>query len=497
MKQYEFFILFIFFYLFGIIFFELFYSGRFFILFLIFFGFYILLFLYFGRALLRHYFIVLLLFFIAIYLVFFRSYYFFEFSENSITNFEGNYDFYGCVVREPDRRVDKAKYVVELDYLFDGDFKKEVDGVVLINVDLYPRIFYGDCLNFSGKLYKPEAFEGFSYDKYLERYGIYMVVDVFDFEIVEEKYSKLFFSKFFNFIYNFKFNFEKRLNEIYFEPYSGFMAGLLIGSRKGISDDLMENFNITGLTHIIAISGYNITLLIIIVASFLSFLSRKTRVFVSLGIILIFVILVGASAAVVRAGIMGSISLFAIYFGRKYFVTIALFVSAFLMNLINPKILLYDVGFQLSFLATAGLLFVSPLLEKYFLFLPSKFEIRESVMLTVSAQILALPVILMSFSSFSVVSPLANLFVLPFLPLSMLFGFLGVFLSFFFYKFSFIFSYFGFLFLKIIIFFVDLCAKIPFARWEFFSVSVYFIPLYYFFVLWKIINFYKRKNLSS
>ncbi|MBT4056494.1 ComEC/Rec2 family competence protein, partial [Candidatus Peregrinibacteria bacterium] len=232
---------------------------------------------------------------------------------------------------------------------------------------------------------------------------------------------------------DFKGVFENRLGRLFPEPYSSLMAGLLLGSRKGIPADLMEDFNKTGLTHIVAISGYNITLVIIVVFGLFGFLTRKVRVVMATIFVVVFVILVGASSAVVRAGIMGIISLFAVYFGRKGEIYVSILLAAFLMNLWNPKIAVIDIGFQLSFLATLGLVYVSPWLEKAPGLLgkilgkvPRFFLIRENFVLTLSAQVFTLPVILKSFGRISLLCPISNVFVLPFIPFAMIFGFLAV-----------------------------------------------------------------------
>jgi competence protein ComEC len=262
------------------------------------------------------------------------------------------------------------------------------------------------------------------------------------------------------------------------------MAGLLLGSRKGIPDYLMQKFNITGLTHIIAISGYNITLVIVIIGGIFGFLSRKLKVVFSILFVFIFTVTVGASAAVVRAAIMGIISLISIWYGRTYFVVLGLFCAAFFMNLWNPKILVYDVGFQLSFLATFGLIFLSDGLKKYVKFLPEMFAIRESFAMTLSAQVFALPIILLNFGRLSLISPIANVFVLPFIPFAMFFGFFGVFFGYFSDILGNLVGFIGYLILKFIIGLVDFFASLKYA-----SISLDFICWWmvglYFYVLAK------------
>src|SRR5690606_9824639 len=115
---------------------------------------------------------------------------------------------------------------------------------------------------------------------------------------------------------------------------------------------------------------------------------------------------------------------------RKGNISIILCLTAALMIGYNPKILIHDVGFQLSFLATMGLVYVSPILEQYLKKLPKRFAIRDSINLSLSAQIMALPIIVLNFHNLSLISPISNLLVAgPFIPFSMLFGFIGTLVS--------------------------------------------------------------------
>jgi competence protein ComEC len=210
----------------------------------------------------------------------------------------------------------------------------------------------------------------------------------------------------------------------------------------------------------------------------------------SIFFVVLFVFFVGAGASVVRAGIMGVISLFALWFGRQYYVFIALFLSAFLMNLWNPKIILYDVGFQLSFLATFGIVLFSESFKSFFKWLPSFFAIRESFSMTLSAQVFVLPIILFNFGSLSLISPVANIFVLPLVPIAMFFGFLSVFFNFFFLGFSHFFAFFGYVVLNLIIFLIESFSSFEFASFSF-EFEWYFVFLYYFLLL-----FFLRSSLK-
>ncbi|MBD3330994.1 hypothetical protein GF354_05735 [Candidatus Peregrinibacteria bacterium] len=407
-----------------------------------------------------------------------RLFFSFGADDNFVVNFLGEREVEGCI-KEVDVRVDKVKYTISLERMREGEEWREINGLLLVNGERYPVYKFGHCLNLQGEILIPHMIDTFNYGGYLSRFNIFAVMYFAEIRKVSGENG----NKLMKFLFELKSVFEGQLEKLYLEPENSFMAGLLLGSRRGIPDHLMENFNITGLTHIIAISGYNITIIIVIIGNIFSFLSRKIRIIVSSIFIILFVILVGANAAVVRAGIMGVIGLLALWSGRNYLAPLALLWACFFMNFWNPRILLYDVGFQLSVLATGGLIFVSPRIEKYFTFLPKFLEIRESILMTLSAQILALPIILMNFGRLSLISPIANLFVLPMLPFTMFFGFLGVMGAFVYQKLGLLFAYIGYVFLKLIVFLVEKFALIPLASLDINFFSKWVLVFYYFLIL--------------
>ncbi len=364
----------------------------------------------------------------------------------------GEQKFVGCI-QEVDIRDQNVKYTLGIE-----DF----DARVLFTAEKYPLYEYGDCLEIWASIEAPGEFLDFDYGAYLSVRDIYGIVSFpksVRFVGVQKNW-------FFEIVYVVRKEVLDRLNRIFPEPASSFMAGLIVGSRKGISANLMQNFNAAGLTHIMAISGNNITLIILIVGKMLGFLARGKRIFWSIVFIILFVILVGASASVVRAALMGIISVISLWFGRKYFVLRALFFSGFLMVLWNPQTLLFDVSFQLSFLATLGIILFAERIEKFLQKVPEFFMIRENLKMTLCAQILTLPIILMNFGQISLVSIFANLLVLPFIPFAMMFGFLAFILSFISFDLALAVGFFGYLILEFVTFVVSFFGGLDFAYIE-------------------------------
>jgi len=213
------------------------------------------------------------------------------------------------------------------------------------------------------------------------------------------------------------------------QPHAAFVIGTLIGSRSGLPKSIRDDFARTSTSHITAVSGYNITLIAGIVGSVLAYFMRRSYAFWATVIVLIFFLTVtGAQASVVRATIMGLYALVARQFGRLPSPSHGLLLTAGIMVALEPRILAYDIGFQLSFLATAGIFYIVPIIEHW---LPrfSKIPVLgETFSMTVSAQIAVLPLLIYYFHSISIVSLPVNLLVLPLIPFIMISGFIaGVF----------------------------------------------------------------------
>jgi len=267
------------------------------------------------------------------------------------------------------------------------------------------------------------------------------------------------------------------------EPYSGFVEGLILGKKNAMDKNILENFNATGLTHIVAVSGYNISILIAFCSKSFGFLGRKWNFFVMIFFILLFVCLTGFSASCIRAAMMGIVSYYAMFSGRQYMPFIGLIFSAFLMNLFLPTLIFEDIGFQLSFGATFGIVYFYPIMENFLKFIPDFCGFRSAFLMTISAQILTMPVILINFGNFSAISPIANIFVLPLIPMAMFFGFAVLFVGIFSFRVGMIFAFFEYAILKVVLFLVEMFANIPFAysQINWFTSEIFFI--YYFFAV--------------
>jgi competence protein ComEC len=329
----------------------------------------------------------------------------------------------GMVGAEPDVRPDFIYLVLGAEKIYYSQSVITVRGNLLLKLQRYPQYVYGDRLKVSGRVVSPPVLEGFSYADRLAKDGIYAVmyrpaVAVLKRGILPDGWDAVFGLK--SFI-------SARINEVFSEPAASLTAGVLLGLRRSIPADVNDSFNRTGLTHILAISGYNITLLISVFGMFLKQAVRRTRFWGSLGGIMVFVLLTGMSASVIRAAVMGGLVLLSLFCGRKSSGVQALIVSAALMSLVNPRILLFDMSFQLSFLATLGILLFMPVIEERVVFLKKlPAWMGEGLGVTLAAQVFTTPLILYSFGRVSLISPLTNIVFLPLIPFIMFFSFFAI-----------------------------------------------------------------------
>lgn len=388
-----------------------------------------------------------------------------------------NYDVLitGYVTELPDQRDNYANLRVRVSGLDNGDgVDLPVNGLLLARVDADATYHYGDVIRLRGKLLTPPENEDFSYRDFLAREGIHSTMTNAEVTVLPERGGNIFSSALFALK-------ERALNTIYKlfpDPEASLLAGILLGMDNGLPRDLQQAFKDTGTSHIIAISGFNIAIIASIFLSLFGrlFGQRRGAFAAALGIIF-YTALVGADAAVVRAAVMGSIALFARHLGRQQDGLNTLFFVAALMALYNP-LYLSDVGFQLSFFATLGLIvYASPLSEFVKLQL-TKYAIRNDLyinteqvaglisdffLLTLAAQVTTLPIMAYHFNRLSLVSFIANPFILPAQPAVMILGGLADIFGMIFLPLGQLLAFITWPFVTYTIHLVDFFASLPFA----------------------------------
>ncbi len=329
----------------------------------------------------------------------------------------------GMILGEPDERENTTRLIFRAESIYDGSAWREIAGEkMLLYVKKYPEFSYGDVLEVHGALQKPENFSDFDWENYLAKDDIFL-------EMFSPRVERLgdggFWVK--EKLFALKKNFTDSLSRALPEPHASFLAGLTIGAKKSMPGDVLEEFKKSGIIHLVVLSGYNITIIAENIGRMMKFLPLPFGVGIGASIfgIIFFAIMTGASATIVRASIMAILVLIARSTGRVYEVTAALLFAGFFMVLQNPKILRFDPSFQLSFLATLGLIFVAPRLKGLVGFLPEKWGFRDNVSATLSAQLAVLPLILHLTGNVSPFALPVNILVLMFVPATMFFGFMA------------------------------------------------------------------------
>ncbi len=346
-----------------------------------------------------------------------------HFDEASLATYNdiGEVTLEGVVVGEPDERDTYTNLRVRAERLKLPDGAEvEVKGLALVRAGRYPRRRYGDRVLVEGLLETPPIFERFSYRDYLARQGIHSQIRHARVTLLAENQANFILY----YLYAFKRIAQATIASILPEPQAALLTGILLGIEAGIPKDLMADFAATGTTHIIAISGFNIAIIAGIFTNIWRQLLSRRRAFLATVVgVGVYTLLVGPSAAVVRAALMGILCLWARHLGREAYAPISLAVAAIVITAWNPH-MLWDVGFQLSFAATAGLVLYTGPLERaleHALARATSAElaqrivglVNEALVVTLAAQIATLPVISYHFGQLSLITLVANFLILP------------------------------------------------------------------------------------
>ena len=341
----------------------------------------------------------------------------------------------GTLAEPPDYRDTYTNLRLNVEALDSGSGDLPVSGLLLVRVQQNQTYEYGQRVRVRGSLKTPPEDEEFSYRDYLARDGVYSYMSIAEVTSLPGNGGSVVRAA----VYKLKDKMLQNTYRLFNDPEASLLAGILLGVDTGLTKDLQNAFKNTGTAHIIAISGFNIAIIAGIFFSMFKtiFGERLGAVFAILAIAF-YTFLVGADAAVVRAALMGSISLLARQLGRRNTGLNALAIVAFVMAIINPLVL-WDVGFQLSFFATLGLIlyaepfsnFTGNLISKITKTDNSKLTqiINDNVILTFAAQLTTIPIMAYHFKRISLISFIANPFILPVQPAVMIIGGLAVFVS--------------------------------------------------------------------
>ena len=407
------------------------------------------------------------------------------YSESRLINYVGrSIAVEGIIVGEPDVRETNTKLTVRL--------SKPVKEKILVTVPLYPEFHYGDKVSMSVVLEEPTEIESedgrtFDYKGYLRVRGIWFTSRYTTVKLVSGEHGSLVKTG----LFKIKNVFVGSINNVLPEPESNLLGGLLLGAKQSLGKELLTEFQRTGVSHIVVLSGYNIAIVASSIMNALKFLPRNYSFSFGALSIILFTILSGGGASAWRAGIMVLVALFAKKFNRDYKASRVLGFTIILMLAPNPLLLAFDPSFQLSILATIGLIFVSPFVTPYLTRVPERFGLREIVSTTIATQITVLPFLIYNMGLLSLVSLPVNVLILGTIPLTMFFGFITGLTGFVSLYLSFIPAFFAYILLWYQLTIIHIGASIPFGAITLPAFSPIILAMIYgvlFFILYRLKN---------
>lgn len=308
------------------------------------------------------------------------------------------------IITEAERRLNNQKLIVD---------------DIQIATARYPQFDYGDKVRLTGVIKRPEG----EFKNYYAKEGIAGIMSFPTIELVSKNNGSPIIAA----LFKIKSFFESSFKNVLPFDQATFLSGLVLGSTAEFSDEFKEKLRLTGTSHLVALSGYNISVIINYVGGLFAlwWVTRKLKLPLSILVVTGFVLMTGAEPSVVRAAIMAMILLLADQIGRTAYIPNVIASVALVMVVINPKILVFDIGFQLSFLALVGIIYLEPWLRKRFKAKdePGLLGWRSHFWTTTSAQIAVLPILIYHFGFVSPVSIFTNVLLLEFIPITMGLGF--------------------------------------------------------------------------
>jgi competence protein ComEC len=352
-------------------------------------------------------------------------------------NNTGGLTLTGVIITEPDVRDDRVLLRLQAESLTAFGRTQATAGLALVEAPRYTLVRYGDRITATGDLFTPGAGDTFSYRDFLARGAIFSQMPNAAVEVIQHGQGTVGFSL----LYALKARAAEAINQALPEPQAGLLNGILLGNQRGLSPDLEDAFSRVGASHVIAISGFNMVILSGTVMTLLNrlHLGRGRTALIGVIVIALYALFVGASAAVLRAALMTSLLVIAEGIRRKTYAPASLAFAVIALSLLTPTIL-WDVGFQLSFFATLGLVLFADPLQRW---LTDRLEamqgrlgvlavidwLKEPLLVTLAVQITTLPLTILYFEQFSPALLLVNLLIVPAQSALLIIGLLAVLVS--------------------------------------------------------------------
>ncbi len=289
---------------------------------------------------------------------------------------------------------------------------------ILVSSSAKTPVRYGEQVYLIGKIKQPKNFNEYNYVNFLKSKNVYaqMTADAF---VITPGYGNLvvyFGLKVKHFVY-------KKFQQSLPKEQAALLIALIVGQKNLMSKNAIAAFQIAGVAHLIAVSGFILTLLILFAERLSVYLGWKKTWALCFLIAVIYLVMADFAAGVVRAGIMSGVYLISKKINRQYNLLVALGLSAAVMVLLDPLIIRYDIGFALSFLSIVGITLFTPIFKILLSKIPETFQIREIMAVTLAAQTITLPLTIYYFKQISVLAVLVNVVIVPIVPLVLSIGY--------------------------------------------------------------------------
>ena len=364
------------------------------------------------------------------------------------------------------------------------------------------KLKYGDKIEFYLEYEKPSTarnYMGFDYSNYLKTKKIFGTVNLKeeDVEIISHDNSNIILRK----IYELRNLMKTKIEKLLPKETSGLCLGMLIGETSGIEENMQEDFRDSNLSHILAVSGANVSYIIVSITYIFNKMCLRKRLskIISIILLILFMLLTGCTSSVNRACIMAILMLIAELLYRKSDVYNNLAISALILLIINPYSLL-DIGFQLSYMGTIGIVFLHDKIGN-FIKINNKIVnyFFEMIAVTTCANLAIIPIMMFHFNTISLTFYFSNIIVGPILGIVVIIGFIMFFISLIFTPISSLIAIVLNLMLKFIIKIAEITANMPFSKITIITPSFFFIIVWYLIIIsisykQKVKIFYHKNN---
>lgn len=394
------------------------------------------------------------------------------------------------ILKEPIENEYTYKYIVKAKT---GQLKNK-KFIIYINKNNNKLFKYGDLIKIQGEYSSPQTarnYKGFDYSQYLKTLKIYGIIKIEEANLLKENDLNFVLIS----INNLKQKMIDHANKNMPQKTANLLLGLLIGQKDNIQEDIIKSFRTANLSHILAVSGAHTSYIILGLTYIItkSKAPRRIGYIITIIILLVFIIITGASYSVIRACIMSIITISAKLFYKKENFFISICVSLFIILIQNP-FAINDIGLKLSFLGTIGIIVFNKNITDFFIRIKIKENIAKVLSLTFSAQLMIMPITILNFNTFSLTFFISNILASPLLGIIIILGFIAIFVSFVLNPISKILFFVLNLFLELLIFISEIVTKIPGSSILVKTPNLVFVITYYILILFINYFFIIKKN---